>query len=150
MCGHVRYEIDGPIRDVIACHCEQCRRASGHYVAATAANPNDLKVTIDEGLSWCTGTRQIRRGFCRLCGSTLFFDHGSEYPTGVAAGSLDSAKNVKITAHIWTDEAGDYYKIADGVPQFTSAQWRERSGWDSLGWTDGKDHLSDSKRFNEH
>ena len=147
MCGQVRYEIDGPIRDVIACHCEQCRRVSGHYVAATAAHPKDLKVVIDNGLAWYTGTSHIRRGFCNLCGSTLFVDHGSDYPTGIAAGTLDSAEGVRITAHIWTDEAGSYYEIAAGEPCFTSSEWRQRGGWDPMNWTDGADHVGGARKF---
>jgi hypothetical protein len=150
MCGAVRYEIRGPIRDVIACHCEQCRRVSGHYVAATAANPKDLVITKDDRLAWYEGTKYIRRGFCQNCGSTLFFDHGDDYPTGVAAGSLDSSENVKLAAHIWTEEAGHYYDIADEAPRFTSIEWKDRSGWDPLRWTDGSDHLQGAKKFSEH
>ena len=49
MCGQVRYEVHGPLRDVIACHCAQCRRASSHYVAATAAHPKDLDDHLRSG-----------------------------------------------------------------------------------------------------
>ncbi len=150
MCGAVQYEIHGPIRDVIACHCEQCRRASGHYVAATAAHPKHLSITRDDGLTWYEGTKQIRRGFCRICGSTLFFDHGDDYPTGVAAGSLDSGEAVKIAVHIWTEEAGNYYDIPADAPKFTSTEWKDRTGWDPLRWTDGKDHLRGAKKFSEY
>lgn len=151
MCGAVAYEVDGPIRDVIACHCEQCRRVSSHFVAATAAHPRDVTIKRDEGLAWYEGTSSIRRGFCKLCGSTLFFDHGPDYPMGIAAGSLDQSDAVKIAAHIWTEKAGAYYDpndIADGTPKLTSQQWRDRHGWDPLAWTDGADHLAESKRFN--
>ncbi len=150
MCGAVRYEVRGPIRDVIACHCEQCRRASGHYIAATAAHPEHLTITKDDGLSWYEGTTHIRRGFCKLCGSTLFFDHGSEYPTGIAAGSLDDSDGVKIAAHIWIDEAGSYYEVPAGAPKFTSAEWRDRGGWDPIAWTDGRDHVQGAKKFREY
>ena len=147
MCGEVQYRVDGPLRDVIACHCEQCRRSSGHYVAATAAHPGDLSITRDNGLAWYEGTASIRRGFCRLCGSNLFFDHGPDYPTGIAAGSLDGGEDVKLAAHIWTDEAGRYYEVPDDVPAFTSAQWRERRGWDPMRWTDGGDHVTGARKF---
>ncbi len=150
MCGAVQYEIHGPIRDVIACHCEQCRRVSGHFVAATAAHPEHLSITKDEGLAWYEGTEFIRRGFCRRCGSTLFFDHGDDYPTGIAAGSLDSSEGMRLAAHIWTEEAGDYYDLPDDPPKFTSAEWREKSGWDPLGWSDGQDHVRGAKKFDEH
>lgn len=149
MCGDVQYEVHGPIRDVIACHCEQCRRASGHFVAATAAHPEHLIITKDNGLSWYEGTRSIRRGFCRRCGSTLFFDHGSAYPTGIAAGSLDDSDGVTLAVHIWTDEAGSYYEIPGDAPKFTSGEWRDRDGWDPMKWTDGGDHLKGAKKFSE-
>ena len=29
LCGAVRYRIDGPVRDVIVCHCSICRRYHG-------------------------------------------------------------------------------------------------------------------------
>jgi hypothetical protein len=119
-------------------------------VAATAAHPKDLTITRDDGLAWYEGTAGIRRGFCRRCGSTLFFDHGPDYPTGIAAGSLDDrGADLELAAHIWLEEAGRYYDVADGVPRFTSAQWRARSGWDPLRWTDGGDHVADAMRFRE-
>ena len=149
MCGAVHYEVHGPIRNVIACHCRECRRASGHYVAASAAHPEDLVITKDGGLQWYEGTKSIRRGFCKKCGSTLFFDHGRDYPTGIAAGSLERSSDVRISAHIWTEEKGDYYDIDDQAPQFTSAAWRERSGWDPLRWSDGADHVTGKKKFGE-
>ena len=151
LCGAVKYEVDGPIRDVIACHCEECQRVSSHFVAATAAHHSDVAITEDEGLAWYEGTSSIRRGFCKLCGSTLFFDHGPDLPMGIAAGSLDNSDDVKIAVHIWTEEAGPYYNptdIADGTPKLTSSEWRARSGWDPLGWSDGGDHRSRSRQFN--
>ena len=37
LCGGVRYAIRGELRGVIACHCAQCRRTSGHHSAMTSA-----------------------------------------------------------------------------------------------------------------
>ena len=36
LCGAVNYRVDGPLRPVVACHCGQCQRTSGHFVAATS------------------------------------------------------------------------------------------------------------------
>ena len=33
LCGAVRYEVGGELRDVIYCHCEKCRRTHGHAAA---------------------------------------------------------------------------------------------------------------------
>ena len=43
-CGGVRYEVHGKLRDVITCHCVQCRRTSGHFVAATACRRSTFKL----------------------------------------------------------------------------------------------------------
>ena len=45
LCGAVRYRVDGPLDPVVACHCTQCRRSTGHHAAATGARRED--VTID-------------------------------------------------------------------------------------------------------
>ena len=36
LCGAVRYIVRGELRHVVGCHCGQCRKTSGHYVAATS------------------------------------------------------------------------------------------------------------------
>ena len=36
-CGGVRYRLDAPPRAGVNCHCEPCRRITGHFMAATAA-----------------------------------------------------------------------------------------------------------------
>jgi hypothetical protein len=121
---------------VIACHCEQCRRASSHYAAATAAWHDDFALTKEDGLAWYNFSADLCRGFCGKCGSTLFFDHGTQYPIGIAAGSLDSDPAIKLAIHIYVDEAGSYYEVPDdGVPRADSQSWRKQ-GWDALAWTD--------------
>lgn len=106
----------------MAHHCEPCRRVSSHHVGATAAYPFDLTITRDSGLAWYVGTRSIRRGFCNRCGSTLFFDHGPDFPTGIAAGALDDTSGLSLAVHIWTNEAEDYYTLPDDVPCLNRAQ----------------------------
>ena len=131
LCGHVRYRVTAPLADVIACHCRECRRMSGHYFAATAAPQEAFEITESAGLAWFDSSKTSRRGFCRDCGSSLFFDHGPDEPIGIAAGSFDGDPALKLAAHIYVDEAGGYYSISDGVDQFDSREWR-RGGWEKL------------------
>ena len=72
-CGAVRYEVHGALRAVIACHCDTCRRTSGHHVAATQAAWDDLRLSSDRGLAWWSSSDYARRGFCRECGGNLFY-----------------------------------------------------------------------------
>ena len=52
LCGAVKYEILGSLRPVVYCHCNQCRRTSGHFVAATATLKENLALISDECLEW--------------------------------------------------------------------------------------------------
>ena len=115
-CGGVRYEVRGKLRDVIACHCVQCRRTSGHFAAATACWRNASRIVRDETLKWYAAVPGFRRGFCSERGSTLFFEKEGGERVSIAAGSLDESQRLKIAAHIFVSEAGDYYTIDASVP----------------------------------
>jgi len=118
MCGAVAFEVRGPLRDVIACHCDECRRSSGSYWAATLARRQDLTI-IEEGLlTWYESSPGIRRGFCGGCGSSLFWDKEGRPFMAISAGSLDKPTGLNLVAHIFTAEAGDYYPLADRLPAF--------------------------------
>jgi hypothetical protein len=128
ICGAVRYRVSAPLAPVLACHCRQCRRMSGHYFAATAAPHDAFEVTESSGLAWYQSSETSRRGFCKSCGSSLFFDHGPDEPLGISAGSLDGDPPLTLVAHIYVDEAGPYYELADQAEQFTREVWL-RGGW---------------------
>ncbi len=111
LCGAVTYRIDGPMRDVVACHCGQCRKTSGHYVSATAVRAEDLTVTEDGALNWFRSSEAAERGFCRVCGSSLFWRRMGGDEVSVMAGGLDGPTGLTTTTHIFVQDAGDYYDV---------------------------------------
>ncbi len=111
ICGGVRYAVSGPLRPVIACHCEQCRRFSGHFVAATATRKQHFQFTQQTSLKWYSYLNGYRQGFCGECGSSLFFEDENGERISIAAGSLDEPQGLTIAAHIYVAEQGDYYCI---------------------------------------
>ncbi|MGE4246902.1 MAG: GFA family protein [Parvibaculaceae bacterium] len=121
LCGAVAYEVDGLLRNVIGCHCRQCRKTTGHFLAATAASLDDFRLTRDEGLAWYTSSEQAKRGFCRICGSTLFWQRAERGYIAIAAGSLDGTTGLKIEGHIFCADKGDYYELHDG--DYRRLQW---------------------------
>jgi hypothetical protein len=127
LCGAVRYEVRGPLRPVVMCHCTQCRRMTGHLMAATAARHADFRLLAESGLAWYDASAAARRGFCRQCGSTLFWQGGGRDYVSIAAGSLDDSSGLRIACHIFTADKGAYYEIEDGAPQL-------RDGSFSLTW----------------
>ncbi|MGR3503608.1 GFA family protein [Pseudaestuariivita sp.] len=103
----------GPLRPVIACHCVQCRKTSGHYVAATSARRENITVTGD--VTWYASSDSARRGFCGFCGSSLFWD-GPGVNMSIHAGTLDGATGLREAGHIFCADRGDYYDLPAGLP----------------------------------
>ena len=88
LCGAVTYEVRGPLRDIVLCHCVECRRWSGAGAGAfAAAHDGDLVIT----------------------GYAL---------RGIAAGTLDAPTGLRVAAHIYTHQAVDWAALLDdGLPR---------------------------------
>jgi hypothetical protein len=117
LCGAVRYQVAGPLRDVINCHCSRCRRAHGHFAAYTATHSEALSVTEARGLRWYVADGR-ERGFCAECGASLFWRRAGAEHTAIAAGTLDTPAGLRTAAHIFTDSRADYYEITDDLPRY--------------------------------
>jgi hypothetical protein len=130
LCGAVRYRVEGPLRDVLICHCEECRRWNGHFSASTAARREDLIVLDPDRLRWVDSPRSdagARRGFCARCGSSLFWDAPGRATVSIAAGTLDEPTGLRVVGHWYVSQAGDYYELpADGLPRHELSGEHER------------------------
>ena len=115
LCGAIRFEARGTPQGVSACHCGQCRRQSGHVWASAYVPETDL--TIEGDPRWYASSESARRGFCPTCGSFLFWKHNDEDTISFALGAIDGPTGLTLEKHIFTADKGDYYEIADGVPQ---------------------------------
>ena len=117
MCGAVRYAVTGPLREVVCCHCGQCRRSHGHYAAYTAVKSEHLAMTEQGGLRWYQSSETARRGFCSKCGASLFWAPTGKGYVAVAAGTIDPPSGLETKRHIFVADKGDYYGISDGLEQ---------------------------------
>lgn len=118
LCGAVRFRTRGELREVVACHCSQCRRQTGHFLAATNVADDQITLEGEENLRWYRASDFARRGFCSNCGSVMFWKADSEDYVSVQAGSFDAPTGLKLAYHIFCADKGDYYEIADGLPQY--------------------------------
>lgn len=120
LCGAVTYEVHGSLRDILLCHCEECRRWGGYLGAFSATRVEHLVLVDETGLRWMDSPRSdrhARRGFCGKCGSSLFWQPGGGERIHVAAGTLDRPTGLRIAGHWYTHHAGDYDELLDdGLP----------------------------------
>jgi len=122
--GAVRYEIaTGPQAGVdpaallgTYCHCSMCRKATGGGYATLLSIPR-------EAVRWTKGSPTLyrsspiaTRGFCRQCGSPLFYDGEAEKQLSLTAGSLDDPSGVKPDHHYGIESRLPWADCGPGLP----------------------------------
>ncbi len=120
-CGGIRYSLTGPVTPVTICHCGQCRRTHGAPGPYTNVANEDLVMEKDETVRWYASSDEAERGFCKCCGSSLFFQFKGAAKISVSAGTLDLPTGLGTAGHIFTCDQSDYYAIDDGLPQHDGA-----------------------------
>ncbi len=119
LCGRITFEVEGALEHPPeACHCSQCRKQSGHFLAAQNVRKDQLTVHGEEHVKWFQSSDKVKRGFCDTCGSTLFWQPlipDYRY-TAIALGLFDDSVGRKLSKHTFINDKGDYYDLGDGVP----------------------------------
>lgn len=128
-CGTVRFTIDGPVRDVLVCHCDACVQATGGPWAAAAAAREDLSVVDDAALIWeraAVSENDASRGSCRSCGTVIFWRAPGRATVSFAAETLADASALEVAGEIWLGDrparAGASYPA--GLPAGVVVLWR--------------------------
>ena len=114
-CGGVTFSVLGSPQGVSMCHCGQCRKQSGGVWSSAYVEASGLEIAGD--LRWYASSARAKRGFCPTCGAFLFWKHNDETTISFALGAIDGPTGLTLEKHIFVADKGDYYEIADGVPQ---------------------------------
>lgn len=126
LCGDVRYEVDGPLDDVVICHCRSCQMALGsgenHEILV---DPSRFRLTRGEPRHYrhAGGSgKALDRRFCGRCGTALFLT-GERFPqVGLFRGTLDRPNRVALNAEtaiqICLDEALPSALVRAGIPAY--------------------------------
>lgn len=118
LCGAVQMEGLGT-PSVACCHCDMCQR--WHGGPSMSANfENGIQITGgEENVGWYQSSEWAERGFCKTCGSTLFYRLLDGSMLMGETGSFEMPKGLKITEHYFIDEKPDYYDVSDDAPKLT-------------------------------
>ena len=119
LCGAVAYAAGGPLQSVLHCHCENCRRISGNFVAASRSETAELSITDPGGRLRWHDLGYARYGFCGECGSTLFYQASDRrHLTSLMAGTLDDTSALSVGGVWYADEAQPHTAVAPDTPRF--------------------------------
>lgn len=124
LCGETAFEIHGALDNVVACHCTQCRKQTGHFLVSASASIADVRMLGDSRVTWYPSSEGARRAFCSRCGSTLFWQ-ATSHPDrlSIALGLIDGPTGLVTEGHIFCADKGDYYAIP-------ASEGFQRAGWE--------------------
>lgn len=114
-CGDITFTVTGTPQGPSVCHCTLCRKMSGHTWTSAYVPRQDI--AISGPVAWLASSPQGHRGICPRCGSYLFWEAHAEATRSFALGALDGPSGLTLEKHIFVADKGDYYAIADDLPQ---------------------------------
>ena len=113
-CGAVRYRIEGEIVHPHLCHCRMCQKAAGNYfMPLGGVFWRNFTFTRGEP-AWFQSSHLVRRGFCRDCGTPMFYDGVGDH-VSVMLGTLDDPTAVKPVMQSGTDRKMPWFRELDGL-----------------------------------
>src|SRR5688572_28996824 len=118
LCGAVGFKAEGVETEHHACHCGMCRRWSGgapFFGAWVAA----VQFTGEEHLGRYASSPWAERGFCKLCGTTLFYFLKPARRYTLSVGAFDDVGPFQLVREIFIDHKPGGYAIAGEHPRLT-------------------------------
>jgi len=117
LCGQVSFEIDLPVIWCGHCHCDLCRRAHGAaFVTWFGVSTEAFHLKEDKNLQWYASSDEAKRGFCSICGSTMFF-HSSRWADEmhIALPFVHGDINKEPSIHVYWDRHVPWVELQDDL-----------------------------------
>jgi len=119
-CGAIEFMANLPSKWCAHCHCSMCRKTHGAgYVTWVGFEAEQVSITRGQDrLCWFESSAGAQRGFCRTCGSSLFFR--SERWAGelhIALGCMDEDIDREPRANVFFDRHVDWMPIDKTLKQ---------------------------------
>ena len=112
LCGAVGYTAKASSHDVSVCHCGMCRRWTGGPLMYFDVDGAPSFTGISE-ISVYRSSDTGERGFCKRCGSVLFWKVAGEERYTFTAGSLDTPAGLLLTKEIFIEDKPAFYDFAN-------------------------------------
>lgn len=120
MCGAVQFTGMANEPEVAACHCEMCRRwSSGPYFEVSCES---VTFEGEDNITKIRSSDWAERGFCKICGSNLFYHLVDSKDFQIAAGLLDDPSELRLALQVFIDKKPPFYTLADDTKTMTATE----------------------------
>lgn len=121
LCGAVTFIACDVETDIHACHCSMCRTWSG--APALGASVASVEFAGEENIAVYGSSAWAERGFCKNCGTNLFYRLKESGHHALWSGAFDDASAFRLVGEIYIDEKPEGYSFAGDHPRQTGAEF---------------------------
>jgi hypothetical protein len=127
LCGAVQITANNSSKKVGACHCGMCRKwGGGPFMEVDCGADVSFKgeddITVYNSSSWA------ERGFCKKCGSHLFYRLKESKQHMVPVGLFDEQEGFVFESQVFIDKKPSFYSFSNKTKDMTEAEIFEMYG----------------------
>lgn len=121
LCGEVTVVAASSSNEVHACHCEMCRRwGGGPFMEIDCGS--DVQFSGEAQISVFSSSEWAERGFCRQCGTHLFYRLKATGEHMITVGLFAADAKLAFTKQVFIDEKPAYYGFSNETTEMTGEQ----------------------------
>lgn len=121
LCGAVQLTASQVSPSVGACHCRMCRQWTSSPMQTVDCGSN-LQIQGEDNVGVYHSSEWAERGFCKQCGSALFYRLKQNGQHFVAAGLFGDLGGFVFDHEVFIDEKPEFYSFANPTKQLTGPE----------------------------
>ena len=125
LCGAVKFTVKNISNNVDACHCGMCRRWGGGPLMVIGCG-SDVEYEGEENITVYDSSEWAERGFCKKCGSHLFYRLKDIKDHQIPAGLFEDQESFNFNLQVFIDRKPSFYSFANKTIEMTEAEVIEK------------------------
>ena len=121
LCGEISLSTTKINHHVAACHCSMCRKWGGGALLAVECG-SEVSFRAEENIGIYQSSEWAERGFCKKCGSHLFYRLKQNNQYYIPVGIFDNDEGFVFEHQVFIDEKPEYYSFANETKNMTGAE----------------------------
>lgn len=121
LCGSVSIKASAVSNSIGACHCGMCRKWAGGPFMATDCG-TQVSFEGEDNISVYNSSEWAERGFCKKCGSHLFYRLKETNLHMIPAGLFDQNESFEFDHQVFIDKKPSYYNFSNKTKNMTEAE----------------------------
>ena len=129
-CGAVRYRLSARRDNAHICHCRMCQKqVGGPFAALVASDRGDYEWTRGQPASF-RSSANVERGFCRDCGTPLFYDEATSPHINLTIGSLDHPEEIAPGGQVGTESRMPWFAALPALKEYgATGEYTDDPNW---------------------